>query len=153
MICVVLPQTIRNQMKDALRRAGRREIGGILMGEEIGSGNFTIVDFSLDEVSGERAHFVRDIEHHSQALQGFFERTGYDYRRFNYLGEWHSHPGFSARPSVTDILAMQELVNDERGIDFGVLLIVKLAFFRRLATSMSLHRRGYNPEAVELRYE
>ena len=68
------------------------------MGEQTAPGQFRVVDLSIDEVSGERAHFVRDAEHHRGALQAFFERTGHAYERFNYLGEWHSHPGFLNRP-------------------------------------------------------
>jgi proteasome lid subunit RPN8/RPN11 len=137
-------------MKKALRRAGSREIGGILMGQELGTGQFRVVDFSLDVISGENAHFVRDAEHHRQALERFFDQTGHDYKRFNYLGEWHSHPGFPAAPSEIDVGSMQELVEGERGIEFSVLLIVKLTFFRRFVASMSLHRRGLQPKPVNL---
>jgi len=137
-------------MRQALRRAGRREIGGILMGKQIGVGYFEVVDFSIDAISGERAHFVRDAEHHREALDLFFERTGHNYQTFNYLGEWHSHPVFPAAPSPTDIQSMQELVEGEREIDFAVLLIVKLGIFRRFIASASLHRRGLSPSLVHL---
>ena len=150
MIQVSLPAGIRDRMKKALRRAGSREIGGILMGEELGTGQFRVVDFSLDEISGEHAHFVRDAEHHRQALERFFDQTEHDYQRFNYLGEWHSHPGFPAAPSETDIWSMKELVEGERGIEFSVLLIVKLTFFRRFVASMSLHCLNCQPEPINL---
>jgi [CysO sulfur-carrier protein]-S-L-cysteine hydrolase len=150
MIRVGIPPVARRRMKQALRRAGSREIGGILMGQQLVVGHFVVVDFSLDEISGEDAHFVRDAEHHRQALERFFDQTGHDYRTFNYLGEWHSHPSFQARPSVTDIRAMQALVDGERDIDFAILLVVKLGFFRRFVASASLHRRGYIPEPVKL---
>lgn len=120
------------------------------MGEEIEPGRFRVVDFSLDEVSGSRAHFVRDAKHHLAALEEFFQRTGHDYLRFNYLGEWHSHPGFPPLPSSTDIDSMEDLVAGARGVDFGVLLIVKLSLFRRFLLSMTLHRRGHILETVEL---
>lgn len=150
MIRVGIPADTRDRMKQALRRAGLREIGGILMGQEVAVGHFAIVDFSLDEISGARAHFVRDAGHHRRALEEFFDRTGHNYQRFNYLGEWHSHPGFSARPSAPDLFSMQDLVDGERGIEFAVLLIVKLGVFRRFVSSASLHRRGRMPEPVEL---
>lgn len=153
MIRVALPAEICKRMGQALRRAGSREIGGILMGEQTAPGQFRVVDLSIDEVSGERAHFVREAAHHRGALQAFFERTAHSYERFNYLGEWHSHPGFPAAPSPTDVLAMQELVEGDRDIDFSCLLIAKLTFFRRLVVSMSLHRRGSAPEAVHLHQE
>lgn len=150
MIRVSIPDAVVDRMRQALRRAGSREIGGILMGEEIESGSFRVVDFSVDEVSGTRAHFVRDAKHHIVALDAFFQRTGHDYQRFNYLGEWHSHPGFPPLPSSTDIDSMEDLVAGERAVDFGVLLIVKLTLFRQFALSMTLHRRGHTPEAVNL---
>jgi len=153
MIRVRMPAGIKNRMKEALRRAGPREIGGILMGEELCPGEFRVVDFSLDELSGARAHFVRDAEHHREALEQFFNHTGHNYQRFNYLGEWHSHPGFPAAPSETDLRSMQELVEGERGIDFSILLIVKLTLFAFMTASMSLHRRGLGPEVVKLTAE
>lgn len=150
MIQVGLPSAIRDRLRQALRRAGPREIGGILMGQELTLGRFRVVDFSLDETSGERAHFVRDTKHHREALERFFERTGHDYQTFNYLGEWHSHPSFPVLPSATDVASMQELVDGERGIEFAILLIVKLGFFRRFIASSSLHRRNLASEHVKL---
>jgi len=51
----------------------------------------------------------------------FFER----YRRFNYLGECHSHPPFSVQPSFEDIESMTDIVeNGNSTITFAVLLIV-----------------------------
>ena len=95
------------------------------MGEQIVPGHFRIVDLSIDSEAGGRAHFVRSPEAHSEALGTFFERTGNAYDRFNYLGEWHSHPRFPVTPSVQDTASMTELVNGERDIDFAVLLIVR----------------------------
>lgn len=153
MIDVALTAPIVDRMRALLRRAGRREIGGVLMGQEVGAGRFVVADFSVDEVSGERAHFVRDADHHKVALDAFFERTGHDYSTFNYLGEWHSHPSFSVRPSGTDLRSMQELVEGDRGIEFAVLVIVKLGIFRSFTATACLHRRGLKPEPVLLTAE
>ncbi|MBI6949762.1 Mov34/MPN/PAD-1 family protein [Pseudomonas koreensis] len=151
MIKIELTKAIRTRMRNALRRAKSREIGGILMGEELASGHFLVVDFSLDEISGLHAHFVREPKHHLLALQSFFDQTDHDYSRFNYLGEWHSHPSFATRPSLTDLQSMQRLVDGERGIEFAVLLIVKLGFFGRVVGTAGLHRRGHVPAPVDLR--
>jgi [CysO sulfur-carrier protein]-S-L-cysteine hydrolase len=150
MIQVTLPSGIRSRMKQALKRAGSREIGGMLMGQQLTAGHFAVVDFSLDEISGECGHFVRNAESHREALNCFLDRTGHDYQSFNYLGEWHSHPNFPALPSVTDVRSMQELVDGERGIEFAMLLIVKLGCFRRLIASASLHRRSLKSELIDL---
>ncbi|WP_073068572.1 Mov34/MPN/PAD-1 family protein [Paracoccus solventivorans] len=126
MITISLPSEQRAKLSGCLRRAGRREIGGILMGEQVAPDHFRIIEFSVDAVSGTAAHFVRSPKHHSAALGDFFRRTGADYRRFNYLGEWHSHPSFPVRPSSEDITSMQGLVDGERDINFSTLLIVRL---------------------------
>ena len=141
---------VRASLRRALRAAGRREIGGVLMGEQIEPGHFRVVDLSIDNETGGRAHFVRSPEAHADALDAFFVRTGNEYDRFNYLGEWHSHPRFAVTPSVQDAGSMMELVEGERGIDFAVLLVVRLDWWWWIASSCTLFRRGHRPSCVEI---
>lgn len=133
-----------------LKRAGSREIGGVLMGEEIEPGHFRIVDFSVDAHTGSAAHFVRSTAEHQAALAEFFQRTGADYARFNYLGEWHSHPNFPAIPSVQDAQSMHSLVETEEGIPFSVLLIVRTRWRFMLECSATLFQRGGFRSEVEI---
>lgn len=99
------------------------------MGEQIAPDQFQIVDFSVDDKTGTAVHFVRSLEHHAKALESFFQKTGSEFKRFNYLGEWHSHPSFPVGPSQEDIRSMQSLVDDERDINFSALMIVRLRYF------------------------
>ena len=147
---VEIARDVRSTLRQALHTAGHREIGGVLMGEQIEPGYFRIVDLSIDKETGGGAHFVRTQEAHAEALDAFFERTSNAYDRFNYLGEWHSHPNFPVAPSAQDAAAMSALVHDERGIDFAVLLIVRLERWRALACSCTLFRRGLMPSAAEI---
>jgi [CysO sulfur-carrier protein]-S-L-cysteine hydrolase len=112
------------------------------MGEQLSAGHFRIVDYSVDTKSGSTARFVRRPEHHREALEAFFQKTGANYSRFNYLGEWHSHPCFPARPSDQDMSAMLALVEEEDGIPFSVLLIVKTRWYLNLEFSALLFQRG-----------
>ncbi len=123
------------------------------MGEQIAAGHFSIVDFSLDAESGGAAHFVRSPEHHAAALDAFFERTDSDYTRFNYLGEWHSHPRFPVMPSLADIKSMSALVRGERSIEFAVLLILRLRWFGRIECSATAFARARPPTAANLTVE
>ena len=147
---LLLPSDILKGMRRYLLRARRREIGGILMGEEIGHLRFRIVDFTVDTTSGTSSHFVRDADHHDEALSAFFERTGAEYDRFNYLGEWHSHPSFSVNPSHRDVYAMNKLVDGSGGVDFAVLLICRLKWYWRFECSTHLFVRGYVPSVVDV---
>ena len=104
---------VRDRLRRSLRSARRREIGGILMAEQIEPGHFRVVDLTVDGETGGRAHFVRSAEAHADALDAFFRRTGEAYSRYNYLGEWHSHPVFPVTPSVQDAASMTELVQGD----------------------------------------
>ncbi|WP_436083061.1 Mov34/MPN/PAD-1 family protein [Pararhizobium sp. LjRoot235] len=140
-------------MKAMLARAADREIGGILMARQIRPGHYQIVDFSVDELTGERAHFVRDHVFHNAFLDAFFERTGYDYENYNYIGEWHSHPRLPIVPSLTDLKTMEDLVNGERDIPFAVLLVVRSDTPREFLAMATFHQRGTAPEPVQIKSE
>jgi integrative and conjugative element protein (TIGR02256 family) len=144
------PPTQRRVLHCSLLRAGSREIGGILMGEQLKPGHFRIVDFSVDAHSGSSAHFVRGAEEHRKALDSFFSRTGADYSRYNYLGEWHSHPNFPALPSPQDMRSMHSLVESEDNIPFSVLLIVRTKWRVTLECSAMLFQRGGFRSEVEI---
>jgi proteasome lid subunit RPN8/RPN11 len=139
---IVLPPDIRRKLKTWLRRAGRQEIGGVIMAEQLEPGRFAIRDLSLDETTGSAAHFVRTTAQHATALRDFFQKTGADYSRFNYLGEWHSHPSFAPNPSAVDIASMTDLVSGERDIAFAVLLIVRLRYMFWLEVTATAFVRG-----------
>ena len=150
---LLLPSDVRRTMRRHMVRARRREIGGILMGEKVGAQRFRIVDFSVDAVSGTSAHFVRDADHHERELHAFFQKTGADYRRYNYLGEWHTHPTFDVRPSLQDLHSMQDLVYGSRGVDFAVLLIARVRWLWRFQCSAFLFVQQRAPTEIEVIYE
>jgi integrative and conjugative element protein (TIGR02256 family) len=137
------------RLRTALRKAGQREIGGLLMAEQLSPAHFRIVDFSLDALSGAHTRFHRDPLTHQRALDEFFERTGWDFQRFNYLGEWHSHPSFSVLPSVEDIQTMTDIVESGNAtITFAVLLIVRLRWQLWIDCSLTVFARGQGPRRL-----
>ena len=82
----------------------------------------------------------------------FFRRTGRDYQRFNYLGEWHSHPSFSVRPSSEDVDTMTDIVTGpSSAISFAVLLVVRLRFWIWLDYSLTIFARGQPPGSTRIK--
>ncbi|PKR55605.1 Mov34/MPN/PAD-1 family protein [Thalassospira marina] len=147
---ILLPNNIIRKMRCQMLKASSREIGGILMGEAVQDQVFRVVDFTTDLKSGSASRFNRDSEQHDKALSDFFERTGADYKRFNYLGEWHTHPHFSVQPSIQDIHSMQNLVDGSGGVSFAVLLIARLRWFVSFESSAHLFVQNYPPSVVEI---
>lgn len=126
MLTLILPSEQHELLLAALRKAGRREVGGILMGEHVGINLFVVREITVHR-RGAFASFIRRIEDAIGGLRAFFRKTGHNYAQFNYIGEWHSHPSFEPYPSRTDDLSMLEIVQDETvGANFVVLLIIKL---------------------------
>jgi [CysO sulfur-carrier protein]-S-L-cysteine hydrolase len=150
---LIMPRDIKRRISGHLVRARKREIGGMLMGEEIGDQTFRIVDFTVDPHSGSNNWFSRHAELHDKELQAFFEKTGGEYQRYNYLGEWHSHPSFTVNPSRQDLHSMQRLVEDSEGVSFAVLLITRFGWFWRFQCNALLFVRSHAPTQVEVRYE
>jgi [CysO sulfur-carrier protein]-S-L-cysteine hydrolase len=138
---ILLPGRIRSQWTNALRSVGRREIGGVLLGELVKPGTFKIVEITIQRSGGSFCHFTRDPKLHEKAIERFFKRTGYDYERFNYLGEWHSHPSFSTRPSPSDLRSMYRIVSEPAvGANFAALVIVKLTSHTELEMTACVFR-------------
>ena len=108
------------------------------MGEHVRHDVFKVVDMSVQRSGGSVDCFVRDPTEHQATLQAFFARTGGDYTRFNYLGEWHSHPAFEPVPSAVDVATMQSIVEDP---SVGVNFLVLVALLRR-RPNQSLRQRG-----------
>lgn len=134
-----MPREIRERLEEALRSAGRRETGGVLMGEHVSEDVFRIKDLTVQR-RGSFASFVREIGAALKPLRRFFQETGRDYTRYNYLGEWHSHPSFPTEPSRTDSESMWSIVEDPAvGANFAVLLIARLGSGGELEASATAY--------------
>ena len=144
-----IPKALRRRLHRTVRHGGRLEIGGVLMAEQLAPGNFRLVDFSIDSCTGSEAHFVRTVEDHQAALTKFFKDTGSDFSRFNYLGEWHSHPNHPPLPSVEDMASMHSLVHGERDIPFAVLIIVQAGWWN-LRLSATLFEQCARPRPITI---
>ena len=139
MLTLILQSNVTQTLEAALEKAGRREVGGVLMAEHVGVNEFTITDLTVHK-RGALASFVRRIEEALSSLVSFFARTHHDYARFNYIGEWHSHPCFELEPSPKDDASMIEIVLDPKvGAKFAVLLLVKLDLDSRLQANGHLY--------------
>lgn len=117
----------RGVLQAALQRGGRREVGGQLYGEQLAPSRFQVTHLTVQHAPGTISRFIVDLTQATRDALGFFQRTQRQYTRFNYIGEWHSHPSYAVIPSGTDRSTMQALVADPtfRG-HFAVLLIARL---------------------------
>ena len=126
-IKIRLPGYIIERIREALLKHGNRECGGILMGEHVNHEEFCVVDLTVQPEAGTVSRFVRAVASFVAKLAAFFERTEYCYQKYNYLGEWHSHPLYTLQPSWDDVQTMRDIIDDpEVGANFVVLMLAKL---------------------------
>lgn len=123
---LLIPRQMRERLIAELKRARVNEIGGILMGEHVGENEFRLKEITIQRRGGSFSRFRRLVPDFINLLRQFFASTNKAYTRFNYLGEWHSHPSFAPVPSTQDSRSMQEIAEDDNAGYFAVLLIVKL---------------------------
>ena len=112
-----------------LKLAGPREIGGVLFGEQLGEGYFRIVEATRQRSrTGTGSRFCRNGTQARNVIMSLHRRYGGRGERFNYLGEWHSHPNAPTLPSPRDELTMAQLVAEQAGaVNFLVLAIVRIS--------------------------
>lgn len=134
-----LPEAIAQQLIKALKKAGSKEIGGILMGEYLSPEVYCIADLTIQAQAGTSASFLRLPLSVLRPLRTFFRKTGNQFTRFNYLGEWHSHPSYSIEPSSIDCNTLWEIVADPSvGASFAVLMVVKLNVIGQLESGVTI---------------
>ena len=149
---LIIPRNLTKLLKRRLKTARRKEIGGILLAEQLSPGLFQLVDCTFESRVGTRSQFRRSEAEHRDALREFMKKNGNNYDRFNYLGEWHSHPSFTVHPSLQDQMTMQKMVMENASIPFAVLLIVKLSAWYRLNASATVFERGKEPYSMEITF-
>jgi integrative and conjugative element protein (TIGR02256 family) len=116
------------EIAEELRKAGKAEIGGILLGEHLDEDHFRIVAYDINPMGDLRlGTFVRDEKSAAKRCEEFFKEKNQDFSRFNYIGEWHSHPQFEVQPSTEDDESMWSILGGAEGDPlFAVLMIVRL---------------------------
>jgi hypothetical protein len=151
---IIIPHDMSVALDKALLNAGTNEIGGQIYGQQIKPSNFAATNITFQQKPGTFARFIVDVLQVVRDAATFFNLTKHDYTRFNYIGEWHSHPSFEPFPSTIDITTMLKLVSDPgfQG-NFAVLMIVKLEQNALVANGWVFDRTRNFGKQIELKIE
>lgn len=121
---VVITETaLATVTKEARRSQDGLETGGILLGHD--TPDQVLIRHAGDPgpqaVRGPR-HFHRDLEHAQQLA-----RAAWNQDQSLWIGEWHTHPAASAKPSELDLNSyLRHLHDPELGLDKFIAIIVIL---------------------------
>lgn len=119
-----IEQLAYNTIYSTLEKYGNLEIGGMLVGYQRGKNHFSIADATIADDIGKFSifNFIRDPIKSIKIITQLFIK-----KKYNYIGEWHSHPKFALQPSTKDIATMKGIIADKGyGVNFVLLIITKL---------------------------
>jgi hypothetical protein len=80
MLNLILLPDIAEEIESALKKAGRREVGGVLLAEHVGPDEFAVREITVHRL-GAIASFVRLIEDALARIKSFFQDVNHHYRR------------------------------------------------------------------------
>lgn len=99
------------------------EFGGLLMGYYSEDSKTVLIKDTVlpKKYTSSKYFFERGITGLKRTLKALFKRTP----SLIYIGEWHTHPDNPPVPSVTDLIALREIVqHDKVSITNPILLII-----------------------------
>lgn len=107
---VWLSKSVLCQLAAEANRMAPLESGGVLLGYHAESGEAVITDCRGPGPNAvhERFYFLPDQEYHAREIKDAYERST---RRLHYLGDWHSHPGGTAKLSRSDRSTLKRIAS------------------------------------------
>ena len=133
---LVIGDAQMTKMRESCARAHPLETGGILIGRYNEDHDTALVSRVTESPSDSKSG-PTTFRRGTRGLQGLLKALWS--RREYYLGEWHCHPGASARPSSIDTRQMQAISGDE---DAGCPEPVLVILGRDDAVSAQVFPRG-----------
>lgn len=119
-IILIDPEALAKITADAARYAGRKERGGILIGQRRGP-HLSVADATLPMMwdFGTMFSFRRSARGHQAAA---LKRWRESERTMDWVGEWHSHPERVPSPSGIDTNSWRRIVED-RGAPMAFIIV------------------------------
>jgi len=113
--------------------------------------------YEIDEVYLERRvgsiAFVKLYNNHryKRFQARYHKKHKFDYRKHNYIGDWHSHPSFECVPSGFDMMEV-EMDMQESNADFLIQVILKVER-NLLVGNAFLYNNEVSAKRIELEIE
>ncbi|MCW5829567.1 MAG: ThiF family adenylyltransferase [Deltaproteobacteria bacterium] len=122
---VHFPKDVQARMIDLARQHEPNETGGMLIGYRKGQDVFVLeASDAGPKATSMPSRFERDGGYSETYLMDAVRRNG---NGIDYVGDWHSHPGYPAVPSPRDAVSMHDIAADPGyRTDYPIMAIVGL---------------------------
>jgi len=101
---IFVPQKITNAIQETIRKTQPKEIKGAFYAKQNNDESFSIDGLFVSEYIGTNFFCKLLIDKRYRDFEKrYFKERNYEYKKYNYIGDWHSHPEFACIPSLYDI--------------------------------------------------
>lgn len=100
---IIVPKEISNKLIEVIVQHNPYEIKGSFYAEQIKENFFIIDDVYVSEISGNR--FFSNLivnARYKKFERDYYSKKNFIYTKYNYIGDWHSHPSYECIPSDYD---------------------------------------------------
>ncbi len=123
---IIIPKEITLRLIKQISKYSPLETKGALFAEDLGNDTFKIDEVYLEPKPGTTTFVKLYINHEYVTFQkNYHKLRNNNFSKYNYIGDWHSHPLFECYPSSYDVSEVEKDMKQSNAI-FLVQLILKV---------------------------
>jgi len=123
---IIIPKEITLRLIKQISKYSPLETKGALFAEDLGNDTFKIDEVYLEPKPGTTTFVKLYINHEYVTFQkNYHKLRKNNFSKYNYIGDWHSHPLFECFPSSYDVSEVEKDMKQSNAI-FLVQLILKV---------------------------
>lgn len=123
---IILTKEVSRKIKEKLLSSGLLESKGACFAHYVDKNHYEVIDTFISDYKGTSTFTKLLINRRYKRFEKeFYKKHKYDYKNYNYIGDWHSHPLFECVPSNYDICEAKNELDNSNG-NFLIQIIVKL---------------------------
>lgn len=123
---IEIPKPISELLKRELEVMNQNETRGSFFAERVNGALFKVNDVYFSKKRGTFS-FIKMLigDEYKKFQKNYHKKYFFEYEKYNYIGDWHSHPSFSCLPSSYDIA---EAIDDfkKSNANFIIQIIIKI---------------------------
>ena len=123
---IIIKKEVANKIKEKILDDMPNESKGACFAYHKDEEVFEIIDTYISKYKGTKFFANLIVNRKYKKFEKlFYKSKGHDYKHYNYIGDWHSHPSFECVPSIFDKKEIDDELNHSNAY-FLIQIILKV---------------------------